>query len=441
LVAPSALAQAGSDAPPPVQEGCWVSEAQRLIEEDGVRVTTAFNRLLALPGARVTDVAFAPEGVVVRVALRRRRAACSVCGQAYRGAHDAAVRRWRHLDVGGQRCFVEYRLRRVACGDCGVRVEAVPWARPGARHTRDFEDLVAFLAQQMAKTPICALLRIGWDSVGAIVARVVADHLDAERLAGLVQIGVDEISWRRGQRYLTLVGDHATSRVVWCRPGRNAATLRAFFAELGDRKRSIRAVSIDMSGGYEKAVRAGVPDAEVAFDPFHVVRLAADAVDQVRRAEWRAEGKSKTTAGRWVKHARWSLLKAPERQTVEQLARLGEVQRANRRLYRAFLLYHELRLLYRLEHPGLAPAHLKAWLAWASRSRLKPFVRLARTLRARRDGILAAIRLGLSNGRLEALNSKVRLISHRSFGFHGPAPLIALIYLCCGGIQPRLPLR
>lgn len=106
-----------------------------------MRVTTAFNRLLALPGARVIDMALAPEGVVVGVALRRRRAACSACGQIYRGAHDAAVRRWRHLDVGGQRCLVEYRLRRVACRDCGVRVEAVPWARTGARHTRDFEDL------------------------------------------------------------------------------------------------------------------------------------------------------------------------------------------------------------------------------------------------------------------------------------------------------------
>jgi transposase len=119
----------------------------------------------------VIDVAFAPEGVLVRVALRRPRAACSVCGQVYRGAYDQALRRCRQLDVGGQRCFVEYRLRRVACRDCGVRVEALPWARAGARHTRDFEDLVAFLAQQMAKTPICSLLRIGWDTVGAIVAR------------------------------------------------------------------------------------------------------------------------------------------------------------------------------------------------------------------------------------------------------------------------------
>jgi transposase len=146
-----------------VPAGCWVFEAQRPWE-DGVRVTTAFNRLLALQGARVIDVLFGPDGTTVRVALRRRRAACSGWGQVCARVHDRAFRRWRHLDLAGQRCHVEYELRRVRCPDCGVRVEAVPWARAGARHTRDFEDLVAFLAQQMAKTPITRLLRIGWDT-------------------------------------------------------------------------------------------------------------------------------------------------------------------------------------------------------------------------------------------------------------------------------------
>jgi len=411
------------------------------LEEDGVRVTTAFNRLLALQGVRVIDVLFGADGVSVRVALRRRRAACSGCGQVCGRVHDRALRRWRHLDLAGNRCFVEYELRRVRCPDCGVRVEAIPWARASARHTRDFEDLVAFMAQQMAKTPITRLLRIGWDTVGQIVARVVADRLDDERLAGLVMIGVDEISYRRGQRYLTQVCDHQTGAIVWAKPGRNAQTLQDFFAELGDRKSSIRAVSIDMNGGYEKAIRRSVPDAEVCFDPFHVCQLASRAVDDVRRAEWNTAGKSKTGHGRWVKSVRWSLLKAPEKQTVRQLAALHEVSHANKRLYRAFLLKEELRLLYHLPDPALADTHLTAWLAWASRSKLKAFVKLARTLRARRAGILAAIRLRLSNGRMEGLNSKVRLLSHRSFGFHRPGPLIALIYLCCSRITINPPHR
>jgi transposase len=418
-----------------------MSEVQRSTKESDVRVTSAFNRLLRLPGASVIDVSFGTEGVIVTVRLRRRRRVCGRCGQTCRRLeiHDRRIKRWRHLDLGANRCVIECELRRLRCRDCGVHLEAVPWARHGAHHTRDFEDVVAWLAQQMAKTPIAGLLRIGWDTVGKIVERVVADHLDHTRLQGLVAIGVDEISYRRGQRYLTTVVDHQTGGIVWASPGRNAQTLQAFFDLLGERKQSIRAVSIDMSGGYQQAINASIPQADICFDPFHVVRLGQRAVDQVRRDEWNAHDRSHTPAGKWIKGTRWSLLKSPEKQTTDQLAKLGEVQQANKPLYRAFLLKEELRLLYHLDDPTLAPAHLDAWLTWASRSRLEPFIKLARTIRRYHDGILNAIRLGLNNGRLEGLNSRIRLISHRSFGFHSPAPLIALIYLCCTGINIPLP--
>ena len=406
-----------------------------------MRVTTAFNRLLRLPGAAVIDVSFGIEGVIVSVRLRRRRRVCGCCGQTGRQLeiHDRRIKRWRHLDLGANRCVIECELRRLRCLDCGVHLEAVPWARAGAHHTRDFEDVVAWLAQQMAKSPITRLLRIGWDTVGTIIERVVADRLDRRRLDGLVAIGVDEISYRRGQRYLTTVVNHESGGIVWAAPGRNAQTLQQFFDLLGDRKQSIKAVSIDMSGGYQQAINASIPHADICFDPFHVVRLGQRAVDQVRRDEWNAHDRSHTRAGKWIKGTRWSLLKSPEKQTIDQLAKLSEVQQANKPLYRAFLLKEELRLLYHLNDPSLAPEHLDAWLTWASRSRLEPFVKLARTIRRYRAGILNAIRLGLDNGRLEGLNSRIRLISHRSFGFHSPSPLIALIYLCCSGVHVPLP--
>ena len=406
-----------------------------------MRVCSAFNRLLALSGASVIDVAFASVGVIVTVRLRRRRRVCGVCGQtgAHLQIHDRRLKRWRHLDLGAARCHIECELRLLRCPDCGVHAEAVPWARPGAHHTRDFEDLVAWLAQQMAKDPIRRLMKIGWDTVGKIIERVVADRLDSSRLENLVAIGVDEISYRRGQRYLTCVADHASGAIVWASPGRNAQTLQQFFNTLGDRKHSIRAVSIDMSGGYQHAIRASIPEAEICFDPFHVIRLAQRATDQVRRDQWNEHDRSNTQTGKWIKGTRWSLLKSPQKQSIDQLAKLGQVKAANEPLYRAFLLKEELRLLYHLPDPALAPAHLDAWLAWAQRSRLQPFVKLARTIRKHQDGILAAIRLGLDNGRLEGLNSRIRLISHRSFGFHSPAPLIGLIYLCCSGITIPLP--
>ncbi len=217
--------------------------------------------------------------------------------------------------------------------------------------------------------------------------------------------------------------------------------MQAFFDGLTDvQKASITAVSIDMSAGYEKAIRACVPDAEVCFDPFHIIKLGGEALDKVRRDEYNQHGRSSTPEGKWIKGTRYCLLKDTAKQTPKQLLKLAEVVTTNKRLYRGFLLYSELRYIYRLPIQE-ATQRLDAWLAWASRSRLKPFVKLARTIRKHKTGVLAAMKLALSNGRLEALNSKIRLISHRADGFHSAYALISMIYLCCGGIQIALPHR
>jgi len=286
-------------------------------------------------------------------------------------------------------------------------------------------------------------MRIGWETVGKILERVVAEKLPGGRLDALALIGVDEVSYGADHKFLTCVANHETGGIVWAAEGRNAASLQAFFDGLTDeQKASIKAVSIDMSAGYEKAIRApeGVPHAEVCFDPFHVVQLGGKAADQVRRDQYNIHGRSSTDTGKWIKGARYSLLKDTANQTPKQLRKLAEVVLTNKAMYRAFLLYGELRYIYRLPKHE-APDRLDAWLAWASRSRLKPFVKLARTIRKHKQGVLAAIELGLSNGRLEALNSKVRLLSHRAYGFHSAHALIAMIYLCCAGITIALPHR
>jgi transposase len=418
-------------------------EVKRSAKEGDVRVTTAFNRMLALPGAWVRDVAFGAEGVIVTVALKAKNPVCSGCGARGLGIKEHRTKRWRHLDLGGSRCFIECPLRRLYCPGCGDVYELVPWARAGSPYTRDFEDMTAFLAQQTNQTAVSRLMRIAWRTVGKILARVVADKLDHGRLDALVFIGVDEVSHGADRQFLTCVADHLTPRIVWAAPGRNAQTLQGFFDQLSaEQKASIKAVSIDMSAGYEKAIRApeGLPHAQVCFDPFHVVKLGGEAADKVRRAEYNKHGRSSSDTGKWIKGARYSLLKDTANQTPKQLLKLAEVVTTNRAMYRAFLLYGELRYIYRLPKDE-APKRLDAWLAWASRSRLKPFVKLARTIRKHKQGVLAAIELGLSNGRLEALNSKVRLISHRAYGFHSADALIAMIYLCCAGITITLPHR
>ena len=403
-----------------------------------MRVTTAFKRLLRLPGASVIDVSFGGEGVIVTVRLRRRRRVCSRCGQTGGQIHDRRVKRWRHLDLGANRCVIECELRRLRCPDCGAQLEPVPWARPGSRYTRDFEDVVAWLAQQMAKTPITGLLRIGWDTVGRIVERVIADHLDERRLDGLVAIGVDEISYRRGQRYLTASPTTATGAIVWCAPGRNSATLQAFFDELGERK------ALDPGGldRHERRVPARdprrVPTAEICFDPFHVVRLAQRATDQVRRDEWNAHERSHTPTGRWVKGTRWSLLKAPEADDrPARHARRGPAGQPP--LYRAFLLREELRLLYHLDDPALAPgasrrlAGLGIALATRAVRQARPHAPRPPRRHPRRHPPRPLQRPPRRPQQQDPPDQppQLRLPLRRA--------LIALVYLCCTGIVIDLP--
>ena len=219
--------------------------------------------------------------------------------------------------------------------------------------------------------------------------------------------------------------------------GRSQKSLGAFFDELGpERSTRLDVVTMDMCAPYIAEVRGRAPNARIAFDPFHVVKLAGEAVHEVRRSE--ARERKGTPDAAVLKGSRWALLKAPERQTDEDRLKLAEVGKLNRRVYSAYLLKEELRALYRCGARA-ARRHLSAWLAWASRSRLAPFVKLSRTLRKYRDGILAAIELGVSNGKLEGINNKIGVIKHRAYGFHSAATLIAMVFLCCSSIQITLP--
>ena len=401
-----------------------------------MRVTTAFNRLLGIQGVSVAAVRF--ERDVVLVGLRvQRRLVCPRCGCVGAGGYDQRLRRWRHLDLARRRCLLEYRLRRFACPGCRrVVSEAVAWARPGARFTCAFEQLVAWLAQQSAFSVISRLLRVTWRSVARIVSRVVAEA--PPRLDGLERIGIDEISYRRGRRFLTVVVDHGSGRVVWVGEGHSQQTLDAFFDALGpERTARLRAVSVDMWAAYLKALRARAPQAAICIDPFHVVQQANKAVEAVRKQEWRRLQATGRPA-RWLQQTRWAVLKRPERLNARQADTLALLERENQRLYQAYLLKEQLRAIYALP-PAAAAALLDSWLETASQSELPPFRRLARMLNRHRTGVLNTIEHGLSNSRLEALNAHIRLINHRSYGFHSPKPLIALIHLCRGQITIPLP--
>lgn len=411
-----------------------------------MRVTTAFKRLLRLPGVNVRSVVFEARTVVVTVALRRRRLVCPCCAYSTRARYDTrpVASGWRHLDLGAWRLEVRAGLRRLACPTHGVRTEGVPFARSGSEFSADFEDLVGFLATTMDKTAVCRLVRIDWDTVGRIVSRVMGTGLDPDRLEGLFEIGVDEVAWRKGHRYLTLVSDHRRRRIVWGAEGRDTATLDGFFDELGtERSWSVEAVSMDMGPAYAKSVakQGHAPQAVICYDPFHVVALATRALDSVRRQVWQELRRlpDQQVAKRF-KGARWALLKNPTDLSDNQAATLRKLRRRGGDLWRAYTLKEALREVFAgdLGEEDVALL-LDRFCSRASRTRLKPFVTLAETIRRHRAGILAAVRLGVNNARHEGLNARVRLITKRAYGFHSAKAAIALIMLTLGPIEHVLP--
>jgi transposase len=318
-------------------------------------------------------------------------------------------------------------------------VEKLPWGDAQSRFTWAFEELVAYLAQITDKTHVARMAGVAWATVGAIITRVVARKLEPQRLVGLHRLGVDEFSFRKRHRYLTVVVDHDRRRIVWAAEGSTAETLKGFFAQLGPEGcAAITLVTMDMAGSYQKAVRESLPNAEIVFDRFHVQQLATDALDEVRRALVRElEDREQASA---VKNTRWALLKRPEDLSVHDREILSGVQRANQPLYRAYLLKETLAQALDYLQPARARRALQGWISWACRSRLKPFQKVARTLRDHLTGILAYIKHRLTNGLTEGLNNKLRLVSRRAYGFHSAEAIIAMLYLTCSGIPLNPPL-
>lgn len=407
----------------------------------GIRV---WARLLGLQRAVIEDVWIGDEGEVV-VAVRpiwRERDRCGICRRRSPGFDlGDGRRRWRALDLGTTLAFVEADAPRVSCRRHGVVVCAVPWARHQARFTTAFEDQTAWLAVNTSKTAVAQLMRIAWRTVGGICQRVAAEaQREVDLLAGLRRIGIDEISHRTGQRYLTVVVCHDTGRLVWAAAGRDRKTVEAFLDQLGEERcKQLELVSADMAAWVAGPITERCPQAELCLDPFHVVMLATDALDEIRREVWNeARRAGEIAVARDLKGARFALWKNPENLTDRQQHKLADIQRTNARLYRAYLIKEQLRQIYRLPADA-AIRQLDGWLKWARRCRLTPFIKLARTITDQRNGIIAAIQHGLSNARVEAINTQIRLITRRAFGFHSPDTLIALATLSLADLCPPLP--
>ena len=431
-----------------------------------MRNARVWQQVFRLARTVIEAVVFDEDIGAVVVSVRPRKGASRRCGRCGRRGpwfdRGEGRRRWRALDLGTVPVWLEADAPRVSCREHGPTVLQVPWARHGVGHTRDFDDTVAWLATQCSKTAVTELMRIAWRTVGAILSRVSAD-IDAtlDRLEGLRRIGIDEISYKRGHRYLTVVVDHDTGALVWAAAGRDEATLRGFFDALGpERSAQITHVSADAAEWIARVVAERCPNAIRCADAFHVVAWATDALDEVRRQAWNdargiARGEGRRRRGRprrdapprpgherarALKHARYALWKNPENLTDRQQEKLAWVAKTDPRLHRAYLLKEGLRLVFQLKGEAGKEA-LDRWINWARRCRIPAFVALQKRIVKHRPAIDAALDSGLSNALVESTNTKIRLITRVAFGFHGPEPLIALAMLSLGSHPPALPGR
>jgi transposase len=408
-----------------------------------VRPKRIWKMLLGIDRAVVEGVRLEEGAIVVSVRPRsREKRRCGVCRRRCPAEDNGeGRRRWRALDLGTVIAFLEAEAPRVLCREHQVVVAAVPWARHDARFTVAFEDQVCWLAVNTSKKAVAELMRVTWRTVGSIVERVAEEAMgQRDVLAGLKRIGIDDFSHRKGHRYLTGVVDHDSGRLVWAAPGRDRKTVEEFLDLLGkERCEELELISCDMAESIAGAIKDRCPNAIRCVDPFHVIQLASDALDVVRREVWNeARRAGHTQEAKDLKGSRFALWKSPEKLTDRQQHKLADIQKTNQPLYRAYLIYQQLREIYRVP-PEEAVRVLDAWLSWARRSRLPSFVKLAKTITKQRAGIQAAIDHGLSNARIEQVNTQLRLITRRAYGFHSPEALIALAMLSLGGLCPLLP--
>jgi transposase len=341
-------------------------------------------------------------------------------------------------------CYLQADAPRVDCLEHGVAVAQVSWARHGAGHTRDFDDQVAWLVTHSSKSAVAELMRVSWRSVGSIITRVVADGRAAkDPFDGLVRIGIDEISYRRGHKYLTVVVDHDSGRLVWAAVGRDKATLEGFFDLLGEERSSlIKLVSADAAEWIASVVRERCPNATLCADAFHMVQWATKALDEVRKEIWRTARRiGAPSLIAHLKGCRYALLKNPDRLTNRQRESLSRVASVNKTLYRGYLLKEQFRLVFQLRGREAIQA-LDDWYSWARRCRIPAFVDLYHRIVRHRVSIVATLtNNGLSNALVESTNTKLRLLTRMAYGFKSTDNLIALCLLDRGGYCPPLPGR
>ena len=380
-------------------------------------------------------------------------------------------RAWRGLDWGATLVEISYDTHRIECPEHGIVVADVPWAYPNSGFTKDFDITVGWLAVYLPRSVVSEYMRIDWETVGRCVHRTlnVIEPERSRRLDNLVNIGIDETSYRKGHKYITVVVNHDTNAVVWAAQGHGKTVLESFYEQLSDEQRaSIKVVTGDGAKWITECVNEFTPDCVRCVDQFHVVQWAMEALDEVRREAWReayseaqklakehprkvgrpkeddpdaAKVKAAKAKADEIKNSSYALGKAPEHLTEKQQLRVEMIAENNNRLYRAYRMKEMLRLLLKIKDAGEADATLKQWLWWASHSRIPAFKELYQKIKRHKEHILNSIRCGMSNARIEATNNKIKLVVRKAYGFRNIQNMLDMVYLVCSDLRIPLPNR
>jgi transposase len=354
------------------------------------------------------------------------------CGEGVPG-YDTRRRRWRHLDTCQFHTFVEAHVPRVACPEHGVLSVTVPWAEPGSGFTALFEALVIDWLGEASISAVARQLRLSWGAVDRIMQRAVARGLARRERAWPRALNVDETAFKRRHDYVTIVSDG--EHVLHVAPDRKKESLEAYYASLTDeQKAAIESVSMDMWKAFIHATLEAIPDAEykIAFDKFHVAKYLGDAVDKVRRAEHRAlkrEGDTTLTGTKYT----W--LENPHTMSAQHRGALNALRESTLKTARAWAIKEFGMDLWHYVSRTWARKGWQRWYDWAIRSRLEPIKKVARTIKAHLWGILNAVVLKANNGAAESINSRIKMVKHRSRGFRNKARFANAIYFHLGGLD------
>lgn len=362
------------------------------------------------------------------------RFACPDCGSQDCAVHDTVEKRWRHMDFFQHQAFIIARVPRIKCPGCGVRQIAVPWARAGSGFTLLMEGLILEMSRSMPVRNIAQLLRVSDNRVWRVIQHYVDDAVERIDCSTVTVVGVDETSAKKRHDYISCFFDMTSKRLVFATEGREhqvVASFARFLGEHGGNASAVTEVSCDMSPAFIKGVRDYLPEAEVTFDKFHVAKILGDAVERVRRSEWRRD--------KTVKGGRYALLKSPENLTPLQREQLKEITSRNASLAEVYRMKETFRDLYRQPDIVAATGFLKGWIATAMNSKLKPLIRAAKTINNRARGILRWYTTRMTNAVLEGLNSLLQAAKRKARGYRLHRTFITMAYLIAGKLDLMAP--